>query len=601
MTLIHPPIAPWRVRRDDGLLVALLVDRDDLAEASVRVQTDNEEEFLPLRAAGRSGALHRLEALVPWDHANVATLYCFRVVHGGRTRWLAADGEHAFLPAEAQMFRAAHETPPDWVRDQVFYQVFPDRFARAGDAPELEGRIAWGGRPQPMVAKAWGEPIDDGHGPATFYGGNLDGLVERLDHVAQTVGATALYLNPVFASASNHRYDTEDYERVDPLLGGDAALVRLADTLRARGMRFVLDAVVNHTGTNHPWFNRWGNHDTLGAAQSADSPWRRWYAFETDGTPVGWKCHASLPVLDYAHPQVQQAVYAGPDAVLRRWLRPPVAADGWRLDVIHMLGEGRGAHRNAEHVRAIRRAIKDENREAYVLGEHFGEATRWLQGDQEDGAMNYHGFTLPVWQWLADAGDPARLATADFDAWLTRARASIGHEQQLAQLNLLGSHDTMRIRTRFGGDAARVGLAMTLLFAYAGVPCVYYGDELGMEGGPDPDCRRCMDWSGASWDRGLLDHVGGLASLRRARKEWRRGAIATLAHGADWIAFARYTERAATVVVANRGAAVEAALPVGALPLSGVHWHGDAAPVVHAGHLLVALPACGSLILFADA
>jgi alpha-glucosidase len=278
-----------------------------------------------------------------------------------------------------------------------------------------------------------------------------------------------------------------------------------------------------------------------------------------------------------------------------------VAADGWRLDVIHMLGEGAGAHNNAQHARAIRRAIKEENPEAYVLGEHFAEATRWLQGDQEDGAMNYHGFAMPVWGWLANDDDPARLSTADYDAWLVRARASIGHETQLAQLNLLGSHDTMRIFTRFASDLARVKLAMTLLFSHAGVPSLYYGDELGMEGGPDPDCRRCMDWSGESWQRSLLQHVHALAALRRERSEWRHGAQLTLAAGEHWIAHARFTGDAASVVCVNRGDPVDASVPLAALPLQPARWRVEAEHRLQGGVLRLRLPARESVVALGDA
>lgn len=597
MLLTHPPITPWIVRHAHGVTVVLLSDQADLVDAQVRVQPDNEEEFVALQPRGRSGSLHRYEATIPWDDANPATLYCFRVLHAGRTHWLSADGRQRFLPAEATMFRVSRQAPPAWVADQIFYQVFPDRFARAEGVaePTDDAHPA-----RPMVRLPWGAPLAAEHAAHTFYGGNLDGAQQQLNHIQQTVGATALYLNPVFASSSSHRYDTDSYDTVDPALGGNPALVRLAQGLRGRGMRLVLDAVVNHTGANHHWFNRWGVHDTVGAAQSAESPWRRWYAFDAQGAPIGWKGHASLPVLDFAEPAVQHAVYAGPDAVLRRWLRPPVSADGWRLDVVHMLGEGPGAHNNAHHVRAIRRAISEENPEAYVLGEHFAEATRWLQGDQEHGAMNYHGFALPVWGWLAGDDDPGRLSTADFDAWATRACASIGYDHQLVQFNLLGSHDTQRVLTRFGGDVQRVKLAMTLLFSWAGVPCIYYGDELGMAGGPDPDCRRCMDWSGDTWHRELLAHVRSLATLRQQRPEWRRGALQMLATGPDWMAYARFNATSASIACINRGAAVEVRVPVSALPTPVQRWQADAPWDLHDGVLRLALPAHSSLVVLGE-
>ncbi|MBX3606242.1 MAG: maltodextrin glucosidase [Piscinibacter sp.] len=538
--MTHPAIAPWLVREATGCRVVLLTDRADPEAVFLRTLPDNEEALLPMRPAGRHGALHAWEAALPWDGGNLATRYAFKVLTRGTQHWLAADGAHAHCPPESLHFRVHPDLPPAWVREQVFYQVFPDRFARAVDGHD---------------ALPWNQPLPVEALQTAFFGGDLDGLVARLDHLQLAVGASAVYLNPVFSAGSNHRYDTEDYDQVDPRLGGNEALVRLREALDARGMRLVLDAVLNHTGAGHPWL--------------ADDR-ARWYARDAQGRPLGWKGHASLPVLDFAEPALRDAVYEGRDAIVRRWLRPPYAIDGWRLDVIHMLGEGPGAHHNAEHVRGIRRAIKDENPQAYVLGEHFFEATRWLQGDQEDGAMNYYGFAQPLWAWLAGvdvAGHPIVLDAAGFDAWMTRARAAIPYEHQLVQLNLVGSHDTPRLLTRLGGDLALMHVALTLLFTVPGVPCLYYGDEVGMEGGADPDCRRCMDWTQASWRPELLAHVRELASLRRARPEWRDGAVQTLAAGSDWLLFARYTAQAVTLVGVNRGVAVDVDVPLDTLPI----------------------------------
>lgn len=606
MLLLHPPIAPWLVRTPQGCRVSLLTDGVAATAVYLRTLPDNEETLLPMQPAGRCQGLQRWEVLMPWDEGNPATRYAFKLLHPGGQRWLAADGALAHVPPEASHFRVPREAPPPWVRDQVFYQVFPDRFARGDQSrPSRQGQTVYGSRPVPAQQLGWGQPIDPAHANTSFFGGDLDGLRERLDHLQQQVGATAVYLNPVFTSGSNHRYDTEDYDNVDPHLGGNAALERLAHEMRGRGMRLMLDAVVNHTSTNHPWFNRWGCHAEPGAAQSADSRWRGWYAFNDQGYPMYWKGHDSLPVLDFSHAGLREAVYEGDQAVLRRWLRAPYAIDGWRLDVVHMVGDGAGAANNEQYVRGMRQAIKQENPQAYVLGEHFSEATRWLQGDQEDGSMNYYGFAQPVWAWLAGEdvnGDPVSLDTAGFEAWLARARSTIGWDTQLAQFNLLGSHDTPRFMTRLRGNLARARLGMTLLFAYPGVPCIYYGDEVGMEGGPDPDCRRCMDWTGAGWQHALLAHVRQLAAWRRQRPEWRHGALQVLAHGEDWIALARYTDSAASIVCVNRGGATRARVPLQALPVPAQRWCGtDGRPVqAEGGELWLALPAEGDCVLLGE-
>ena len=610
MFLLHPPIAPWATADGSGLQLVLLAS-EPLQPGSVFVRTlpDNEEELTPLHADGRQGALHRWRVRVPWDGGNAPMLYCFVAVTPQGPCWLAADGDHEHVPPEALHFRAhPGEQPPAWVREQVFYQIFPDRFARGlhgGRPADRSGERLYADRVLPVVQVEWGARIERRHAVNTFCGGDLVGVIERLPYLQEELGASAIYLNPVFSAASNHRYDTSDYTQVDPHLGGNAALADLRRAMQQRGMRLVLDAVVNHTGADHPWFDRWGRHAASGgppgAAQSPTSPWRSHYAWGPDGQPLGWKGHASLPVLDFASPGVQQAIYGAPDAVLRRWLQPPYAIDGWRLDAVHMLGEGPGARNNAHHVRAIRRAIREENAQSYVVGEHFSEATRWLQGDQEDGAMNYHGFTQPLRAWLMGLELAARctpITTAAFAGWLSGAMAVIPYANQLAQLNLLDSHDTPRLLTELGGDVQRMKLAVTLLFTWPGVPSIYYGDEIGLQGGADPDNRRCFDWDRGHWRLDLWTHYQRLAHARRRRAEWQHGATLTLALGDDWFAFARFTETSATVVAVNRGPAVVVTLPLSRLPVPPQRWHDLDGTVLGTGaqalHLM--LPAHGSVV-----
>lgn len=611
--LLHLPVAPWAVAGDDGLELVLLVAADFSGEVYARTLPDNEERLEPMRRDGSQGpaaAWQRWRARVPWNGADDLTLYSF-VAHGAAgARWLAADAVHALVPPEAVHFRVHRSAaPPAWVRDQVFYQVFPDRFARAaasGPPADRRGEQLLGADRRPVVQVPWGAPIDRRHAANTFHGGDLPGVIEKLPYLHDELGASAIWLNPVFAAGSNHRYDTSDYTQVDPHLGGNAALAALRAATRERGMRLVLDAVVNHTGADHPWFDRWGRHGGDGAASSPRSPFRERYVFDAHGHAHGWKGHDSLPVLDYASPAVQRAIYGDDDAVLRRWLREPYAIDGWRLDVVHMLGEGAGARNNLTHVQAIRRAIKAVNPEAYVLGEHFFEATRWLQGEPEDGAMNYHGFAWPLRAWLAGqavvpaaGGGRARIATADFVAALVRALAAIPYANQLAQLNLLDSHDTPRLFSELDGDVARMRLAATLLFTWPGVPSIYYGDEIGLAGGADPDNRRCFDWDRAHWVAPLFEHYRRLARTRRGRRDWCEGATVSLGHGDDWLAYLRCTADAATLVAANRGDATRIALPLAALPVAVSGWRpldGGAVRTLR-DHLEIDLPATGATVL----
>jgi alpha-glucosidase len=592
--LLHPPIEPWLIRTADGCRVTLLCGGIAPSIVYLRAEPDNEERLIAMQPVGEVNGLACYEAVVSWDRANDATHYAFKVVHDRRQSWLAADGTHPYPPPRELHFKVSRaHAPPAWVADQIVYQIFPDRFCQGDPALAVQtDEYVYGppGRSR-VVQKPWGAPIDPTVAATAFYGGDLVGVRRQLDYLALELGVTALYLNPIFTSGSNHRYDTDDYDNVDPHLGGNAALVELAGALRGRGMRLILDAVVNHTSANHPWFDRFGRHGDGGAYQSAASQWRSWYVFG-EGDYASWKGHPSLPVLDFAAPEVRAVIYGDRDAVLRRWLRPPYAIDGWRFDVVHMIGEGPGAHNNAHHVREFRRAVREENPDAYVMGEHFGEATRWLQGDQEDGAINYYGFAHPVRAWLAEqdlGGEPARLSTAELERWLTAARARVPYANQLAQLSLIDSHDTTRFLTAVSGDTARMELAVTLLVTYPGVPCIYYGDEIGLEGGRDPDCRRCFDWDRAHWNAELHAHYVRLIAWRKTRPEWRRGAYQTLAVADDALVFARYTEHSVTLVAVNRGGdRAVVPLRLAELPLEVVRWQSSDGETLAADEIAIA-------------
>ncbi len=545
------------------------------ARAFVRTEPDHEERLTPLRLLdgvdARGWSVYEAEvALAPHDPV---TRYAFRFVFDDGQVWLTAAGQQRGEPDPVDHFRhAADHVPADWVWDAVFYQVFPDRF-RNGDPTNDPQDGAWLVDGRPIVRRAWHELPTRGMGAREFFGGDLDGVRDGLAHVAD-LGASALYLNPVFASPSSHKYDTTDYTRVDPHLGGERALLSLLEDVRARGMRVVLDAVVNHTSERHPWFDREARHEPPGAYADAASPTRDHYVFADPADPdsyVGWAGVRSLPVLDFASAGVRAKVYVDDDAVVRRWLRPPWSIDGWRLDVIHMLGEGAGAGHNHVHVAAIRRAIREERPDAYVLGEHFFDATAWLQGSEEDGAMNYAGFLRPMlafWAGVDFRGDPEPVDAAELDRRLARVRTRLPWPIALSQFNLLSSHDVPRFLTRLGGDVDAFLAAQHALFGYVGVPCVYYGDEVGLQGGEDPDNRRPMPWDPAAWDARIHRTVRRLAHLRRRHPALARGRYRTLLAEGDAFAFARVLgDEAAVVVVHRRGGRVD--VPLEALPVAG--------------------------------
>ncbi len=559
---VHPP-GPFITEAHAGarsLRVRLHTYGQRPVSVHVRSEPDNEERLdaMTLLPAQADDGWCRWEALVPLAPHQPTTRYVFRCLLGPDQRWLSQAGLHTHPPPLACHFRHVDGyQAPAWVWDQVAYQVFPARFRDGDERSNVrDGAYAYGG--QPVAARGWDETPSRVHGAREFFGGDLDGVREALPYL-EALGVSTLYLNPIFTSPSSHKYDTVDYERVDPHLGGEAALERLLHALRARGMRIVLDAVVNHTSERPPWFDRWGEHDSGGAYQGPDAEHRGRYVFDDADdrdSYRGWRGTRTLPVLDFASADVRRDVYGGDDAILRRWLRPPWRIDGWRLDVIHMLGEGAGAGNNHAHVRAIRRAIRAERSDAYLLGEHFFEASPWLQGDQEDGAMNYYGFQRPLlafWAGVDQRGEPLALDAASLERWLSDARAQIPFELALSQLNLLGSHDVPRFLTRVRGDRRAAAAAAHALFGYLGVPCVYYGDEIGLEGEGDPDCRRPFPWDEDRWDQQLLATYQRLAHVRRRAPPLARGDLRTLVADGDVHAFARVLDQQLVVVVQHRG------------------------------------------------
>lgn len=558
--LRHHQVPPFLVERGESIRVQLwLRASEDPAGVFLRLEPDNEEQLVPLRLSEGSGTWRVYEAPLTPNPADPLTVYAFKVLWPDHQCWLDAGGQSPRLPLRERFFRWHFgESPPGWVPDQVFYQIFPERFRASGESPphpRLGQEIRRG--EGPIRTKPWGEPIDPRHPNTELYGGDLTGVRQALDYL-QDLGVTALYLNPIFTSPSVHKYDTEDFEHVDPRLGGDQALADLRAETQRRGMRFLLDAVFNHTSDTHPWFNRWGTYPEDGAYQGEHARYRSAYSFsdpEDQESYFCWQGSKVLPVLDFANPLVQDYFVRAPEAIARRWLRPPYAADGWRIDVAHMMGEGTGARNNAGVLGALRRAVKEENPDAYVVGEHFSEASRWLQGDLEDGAMNYYGFAHPVRAFLAGQDikyHPIRIDAAELDAWLTDARSRIPYANQLCQLNLLGSHDTARFLTLVRGDRDLMGLALLLLFTYPGVPCIYYGDEIGMTGANDPHNRACFDWEPAHWDQDLRGLVQRLTGLRRVHPALRRGAYQTLLAEGDQFAFARFEGDELMILAVNR-------------------------------------------------
>lgn len=504
---------------------------------------------------------------------NPVTHYRFLLVRGEDQEWLTGRGVVGHDVPDGGDFKVcAFDPAPDWGRDGVVYQVFPDRFARSAAA---DGREV----PPWAVPADWDDEVvfepSDPRTPLQLYGGDLDGVVEHLDHVA-AAGADILYTTPVFPGESNHRYNATTFREVDPLLGGDEAYARLSRAVHARGWRILGDLTTNHTGDTHEWFR---------AAQADPTdPHRTFYYFDEAGGYACWMGHGTLPKVNHADPDLRAAMVEGPDSVVGRWLRPPFDVDGWRIDVANMTGRLGAIDVNHDVARAARRTAAALREDPLVIAEHNHDATGDVDGDGWHGSMNYSGFSWPVWSWLRDPASPARpfgrpaavprrpggAVVATFRDWL----GSLGWRATCSSWNILGSHDSARIRTLVGGDAAVHRVAAGLQFLLPGVPMVFAGDEIGLEGVLGEDSRRPMPWDHPErWDHDTLDAYGSLAALRRSRAALLRGGLRWAHVDDDTIAWLREHPEGSLLVVARRAGGDGFTLPFA----SGTHLYGTEA------------------------
>lgn len=585
----HLPVAPFVQTRKESLHITLWLGGEDLPERVVlRCEKDNEE--ISVAMTRQKNAPY--EGVVAWSgvidlsSGQPRRRYSFKLLWLDKQRWFTPKGFSPIPPARLEQF--AFDTPdegPQWVQDQVFYQIFPDRFARSKLRKEGQDRVYYHhAANQEIVLRNWDDPLVGEAGGSTFYGGDLDGISEKLPYLKK-LGVTALYLNPVFTAPSVHKYDTQDYRQVDPQFGGDEALLRLRHNTQQSGMRIMLDGVFNHSGDTHSWFDRHKSTEA-GACHNPHSAWRDFYSFSEEGLALDWLGYSSLPKLDYRSAALVEEIYQGEDSVVRHWLREPWGMDGWRLDVVHMLGEAGGAKNNLLHVSGITKAAKQTKADAYVLGEHFGDARQWLQSDAEDAAMNYRGFTFPLWGFLANTDisyDPQQIDAQTCMTWMDEYRASLSHQQQLRMFNQLDSHDTARFKSILGKDVARLPLAVVWLYCWPGVPCVYYGDEVGLDGHNDPFCRKPFPWNKRDQDLDLLALYQRMGKLRRQSRALRQGGCEVVYAKGDAVVFVRVYQNERVLVAINRGEAADVSLPWSPF-LSGKAWtqlEGDAELTAH--------------------
>jgi len=471
---------------------------------------------------------------------------------GDRYRWLTATGAHDRDVADASDFKISTADPaPDWVADQIVYQVFPDRFARSTDREP----------PSWATPAAWDDDVDyrEHTSARQWYGGDLDGIAAHLD-VLEDLSATTLYMTPVFPAGSVHRYDATSFGYVDHALGGDEALLRVLDAAHGQGIRVVGDLTLNHTGVGHEWF--------VCAQADFDQPCAGFYLFrQYPRDYVSWWDIPTLPKLNHTSAHLRHKLYEGPGSVVAQWL--DAGLDGWRIDVANMVGRHGATDVAHEVARTVRATMAARHRDAWLLAEagHDAAGDGDLAGDGWHGTMDYSGFTRPVWTWLNSPAAAAkmhylglpvpipRLGGHALVATMREIRAGAPWRAWLASTLHLDSHDTPRFRTVTGGgdsghaDAAGFGrsahlVGLALQMTLPGVPSIFSGDELGMTGRSGEHSRTPYPWDGGRADTARIDEPTLAAyrtwtALRRDTVALRRGSLRFVHAGDDSVTYLR--------------------------------------------------------------
>lgn len=370
---------------------------------------------------------------------------------------------------------------PDWVKDTVWYQIFPERFANGDPRINPENTLPWGST----------EPKWD-----NFFGGDFEGIIQHIDHIVE-LGITGLYFTPIFKAYSNHKYDTIDYMEIDPQFGDKATFKRLVDVCHQHGIKVMLDAVFNHSGYYFPPFQ-----DVL--KNQEHSKYKDW--FHIRDFPIITKPRPNydtfafteqMPKLNTENAEVKEYLLN----VARYWIEE-FDIDGWRLDVANEVDHS--------FWREFRKTVKSVKPDAYILGEIWHDSMPWLQGDQFDAVMNY-----PFTQSALDFFAKGTINADVFAQRISHVLHSYPNNVNEVSFNLLGSHDTPRILTIANENKDRLKLLFLFQLTFIGSPCIYYGDEIGMTGGQDPGCRKCMIWDKQEQDLELFEFVQKLISLRK--------------------------------------------------------------------------------------
>ncbi len=519
-------------------------------KAMVRIYQDGEPRIFELKL-GKKGAVESWYQ-VSIEIVNLQSLYRFAFIGQGKYEWLNARGLFDHDVHSNNDFQiVAIPGNPEWIKSSVFYQIFPDRFARSGKI---------------NITPDWAYPrewnlLPRGRGKFTgqeLYGGDLYGVQEHLDHITD-LGANGIYFTPIFPSRSNHRYDATSFDYVDPILGGDKAFQSLIKAAKKKKVRILGDLTSNHCGAGHAWLAK--------AKKDKKSKERSFFYWDKSikWGYVGWFGLESLPKLNYGSKSLRKVVYEGKNSIVKKWISPKFGIAGWRIDVGNMTGVQGAENHHVEVMQGIRKAMQEVNPDTWLVAENGDFIASDLDGLGWQGAMNYQGFMRPFWNWInrnpeitgGFQGLPFAMPKINGQQLVESIQefnASIPWRSLTASMMLLDSHDTARFRTVVLGDVKAHASAMTMMLTYPGVPSIFAGDEIGLEGSWGEDARRTINWDDRSaWDYEFLTEVKTLVALRRSQDALINGGLRWVAAENDYLVYLRESKKQSILVLVSRG------------------------------------------------
>ena len=517
----------------------------------IRVYEDGEPRSYELKAGKQNDVESWYEVKI--TVVNLHTVYRFVFVAKDKYDWLNAFGLSSHDVHSNNDFQiVAVPSNPEWIKSSVFYQVFPDRFAKSGKNYKV---------PDWAHPRDWNE-LPRGRSKFTgteLYGGDLLGVEQHLDHI-NDLGVNGIYFTPFFSARSNHRYDANSFNEVDPILGGNKALFSLVKKSNKLGIRVMGDLTSNHCGAGHPWLAK--------AKKNKKSKERSYFYWDKSVKHgyVGWWGLESLPKLNFNSKALRNEMYKGKNSIVRKWIGSKYGMSGWRIDVGNMTGRLGADNLHDEVMHGIRKAMDETNPNAWLVAENGDFVASDLNGLGWHGAMNYQGFMRPVWNWLnrnSEIGggfqglpfEMPRISGSQLVNSMKQFNASVPWRSVTASMVLLDSHDTARFRTVVNGDVASHLSAMTMVLTYPGVPSIFAGDEIGLEGAWGEDGRRTINWDDRSgWDYHFMGEVKSLISVRKNNDALINGGLRWIATESDYIAYLRESKKQSVLVLVSRTA-----------------------------------------------